>query len=72
MPIMIDFIKFVQLMPNKNDHFASRFTFGRCLMPLLELKTYQQMETPKGNVENVLVDLRVRTRLGSPSITDAL
>ena len=28
---------FVQLMPNKNDHFANRFMFGRCLMPLLEL-----------------------------------
>ena len=41
-------------------------------MPLLELKTYQQMETPKGNVENALVDLCVRTRLGSQSITDAL
>ena len=30
------FYIFVQLMPNKNDHFANRFT----LMPL---KTYQPM-----------------------------
>ena len=29
------FYLFVQLMLNKNDHFSNRFTFDRCLMPLV-------------------------------------
>ena len=56
-------------MPNKNGHFANRFTFDRCLMSLLELKTYQQMWARTDIVAHALVDLHVRTKLGSPSIT---